>query len=83
MSVPAVRTRRAVTAVACGRTLGAAATASSGPGTYHRGWQEWHTLARKVFQYHDYTLNDNGRLTRYGSKPTDYLTDVLTAKAVR
>ena len=32
--------------------------------------------------YYNYTLNENGRLVRYGSKPQDYSTDVLAGKAL-
>ena len=30
----------------------------------------------------DYTLNENGRVRRFGHRPSDYLTDVLASKGV-
>ena len=32
--------------------------------------------------YYNYTLNENGTLVKYGSKPQDYSTDVLAGKAL-
>ena len=47
------------------------------------GWDEWVVPVSRGDSYsgYDYTLNVNGRLVRYGKKPTDFLNDVLTTKA--
>lgn len=46
------------------------------------GWSEWYVAGgREGYSGFDYTLNENGRLVRYGKRPTDYMTDVLSAKA--
>ena len=47
------------------------------------GWSQWGVPTSRGDSYtgYDYTLNDNGRLVRYGSEPTDFLNDVITAKA--
>ena len=47
------------------------------------GWSEWVSPAGDdAYGEYDYTLNDNGRLVPHGSRPEDYLTDVLAAEAV-
>ena len=45
------------------------------------GWTRW--LARVAGGYFDYELfnGNSGRLERYGARPRDYLTDVLSRKA--
>jgi arylsulfatase A-like enzyme len=46
------------------------------------GWDEWAVPNRgNAYAEYNYGLNENGTSKRYGSKPTDYLVDVLTAKA--
>jgi arylsulfatase A-like enzyme len=61
------------------------ATAPAGGGTrlpptyVPRGWSEW-DVAGPAYAEFNYTLNENGRLRRYGSQPSDYLTDVLARK---
>jgi arylsulfatase A-like enzyme len=42
------------------------------------GWNEWYGAANDWF---DYALNENGRAVTYGSRPEDYLTDVLARHA--
>lgn len=59
----------------------------AGPGDYvPPGWDDWHGAfgASDVESglYYDYFLNDNGKVTRYGSAPEDYQTDVLAQKTV-
>ena len=44
------------------------------------GWTEFH--AGVNLSFFNWTLNDNGKLVRYGSNSADYQTDVLSAKAV-
>jgi arylsulfatase A-like enzyme len=47
------------------------------------GWDSWGVPTSRGDSYtgYDYVLNSNGRLVRYGKKPTDFLNDVITAKA--
>jgi N-acetylglucosamine-6-sulfatase len=51
------------------------------------GWDDWQAMtgseSNPMEAYYNYTLNDNGRLVHYGSKPSDYSTDVLANKAVQ
>lgn len=44
------------------------------------GWDEWHVFSEQ--HYYDYLLAENDRITRFGSTPADYSTDVLSAQAV-
>jgi arylsulfatase A-like enzyme len=44
------------------------------------GWTEW-DVADNGYPEYNYILNSNHRVERYGSKPADYLTDVLSRKA--
>ena len=45
------------------------------------GWTDWEVPAGgSPYHQFNYTLNDNGRLEHHGSKPRDYLTDVLNLK---
>ncbi len=47
------------------------------------GWNEWDAVDQgKEFLYYDYTLNENGRLVKYGNQSRDYSTSVLTTKAL-
>jgi arylsulfatase A-like enzyme len=46
------------------------------------GWSEWHALAPDPYRAYDYTLNNGGKLVKYGHRPADYQQDVLTGKAV-
>jgi N-acetylglucosamine-6-sulfatase len=43
------------------------------------GWNEW-DVSGKAYSEYNYTLNENGKPVYYGSKPTDYLNDVMSAK---
>ncbi len=47
------------------------------------GWDEWVVPVSRGDSYtgYDYDLNVNGKVLRYGKKPTDFLNDVLTTKA--
>ncbi len=46
------------------------------------GWSEWVAPVEHTdFQMYGYTLNRNGRLRSYGSRPRDYQTDVLARDA--
>ena len=44
------------------------------------GWDEWDATGNGYPEY-NYPLNVNGTLHRYGHRPGDYLTDVLSQKA--
>jgi len=47
------------------------------------GWSEWYgSVDPSTYQYFNYTLNENGRLVRYGAAAADYQADVYTARAV-
>ncbi len=48
------------------------------------GWDDWHAIFSSGSQdpYFDYSFNDNGTITSYGSRAEDYATDVMAAKAV-
>jgi arylsulfatase A-like enzyme len=45
------------------------------------GWDEWVEM-RRTYGYYDYELDINGELEQYGSGEEDYLTDVLTSRAL-
>ena len=48
------------------------------------GWDQWHTVldpAGRSVRYYDYQLAVNGKLTRLGSKPRDYITRVINRRA--
>jgi N-acetylglucosamine-6-sulfatase len=48
------------------------------------GWDQWHTVldpAGKYVRYYDYQLAVNGELSRFGSKPRDYITRVINRRA--
>jgi N-acetylglucosamine-6-sulfatase len=47
------------------------------------GWTEWYgSIDPSTYQFYNYTLNENGRLVRYGSDPASYQADVYSRKAV-
>lgn len=48
------------------------------------GWNEWDAIASEPIasRYYGFTLNENGRLVRYGSSDLDYSTTVLTRRAL-
>ncbi len=46
------------------------------------GWNEWYSTYEGFAPYFNYTLNENGQVVQYGSAPEDYVTDVLTEKAI-
>lgn len=45
------------------------------------GWSDWY-VGGNAHKSYDYVLNENGRMVHYGSRPQDYLNDVLTEKSV-
>ncbi|MBB2947979.1 arylsulfatase A-like enzyme [Actinoplanes lutulentus] len=44
------------------------------------GWDQWFA-GGNAYDNFNYALNENGTVKKYGKKPADYLTDVLSAKA--
>lgn len=44
------------------------------------GWDEWDVAGNGYLEF-NYALNQNGSVTRYGSQPQDYLTDVVAGLA--
>jgi arylsulfatase A-like enzyme len=47
------------------------------------GWDDWQAMdSVPLEKYYDYTVDENGRLVHYGTKPRDYSTTVLTQKAI-
>jgi arylsulfatase A-like enzyme len=46
------------------------------------GWADWQAVAPDTQKVYDYTLNDNGTLVHYGTRPADFKQDVLTGRAV-
>jgi arylsulfatase A-like enzyme len=48
------------------------------------GWDDWQAMDSIPMEaYYNYSINDNGHLEHYGSKPSDYSTSVLAHKAVQ
>src|SRR5215204_7026717 len=46
------------------------------------GWDRWFaTLSTTTYHYFDYDMNDNGTIRHYGTKDSDYKTDVLSRKS--
>ncbi len=55
-----------------------------GPTYVPPGWNTWDAVASvPIVNYYDYTLNENGKLARYGNLPSDYSTLVLQGLATR
>ncbi|MCI0475948.1 MAG: sulfatase, partial [Anaerolineales bacterium] len=47
------------------------------------GWTEWYSAAKgNPYSEYKYTLNENGKLVEYGTKPEDYGTDVYARKTI-
>ena len=47
------------------------------------GYSQWYGLVDPfTYSYYNYVINENGKLQKYGNRPQDYQTDVLTQKAV-
>jgi N-acetylglucosamine-6-sulfatase len=46
------------------------------------GWDRWHVpVDHTEYRMYGYRLNENGKLRRYGTAPSDYQTDVYARKA--
>jgi N-acetylglucosamine-6-sulfatase len=47
------------------------------------GWDEWYTtIDPTTYRYWNFTMNENGKLVRYGNAMRDYITDVDSRRAV-
>jgi N-acetylglucosamine-6-sulfatase len=47
------------------------------------GWSEWYgSIDPSTYQFYNYTLNENGKLVKYGATPAEYQADVYTRRAV-
>lgn len=44
------------------------------------GWSEWY-VGGNAYRGYDYVLNENGKSVSYGSRPEDFLVDVIAHKA--
>jgi arylsulfatase A-like enzyme len=54
----------------------------SSPTEVPSGWDYWRAPVNHTeYQMYDYTLNEDGKLKRYGDKPSDYQTDVLARQS--
>jgi N-acetylglucosamine-6-sulfatase len=57
--------------------------ATAAPTYVPPGWDDWTSpAAGNAYGEFNYTLNENGALVKHGRLPADYLTDVLSQKAV-
>ncbi|MGH3087865.1 MAG: sulfatase family protein [Rubrobacteraceae bacterium] len=45
------------------------------------GWDEWFARISPEFTYYDYDVNENGAVVHYGSRESDYYTDVLSRQS--
>lgn len=48
-----------------------------------KGWDEWDVTGTEGYSEYKYHLNENGLVHAYGSSTGDYLTDVLSKRAVQ
>lgn len=47
------------------------------------GWDEWDSPSGgNPYSHYNYRMNENGKIVTYGNRPDDYITDVLSRKAV-
>jgi N-acetylglucosamine-6-sulfatase len=46
------------------------------------GWSRWAVAGGGGYREFRYSLNEDGKVVRYGAAPSDYLTDVLSDRAV-
>lgn len=59
-----------------GKYLGAGAADAVPP-----GWDEWYTMLTHNV-YYQYLMDENGKTVSYGSRPEDYISDVIASKAI-
>src|SRR5215217_1740202 len=53
-----------------------------GDGVVPPGWTDWHGVAAGQVAYYDYSLSDNGKVTKFHPKDKIYSTDVFTQRAL-
>ncbi|MGA1145514.1 MAG: sulfatase [Candidatus Nanopelagicales bacterium] len=82
-NLPVWLSRAGVTTALFGKYLNEYPTRPGGIRYVPPGWDEWAVPISRGDSYsgYSYTLNDNGDLVRYGTKPEDFLGDVLNDKA--
>ena len=82
-NLPVWLARAGVTTALFGKYLNEYPTRPGGIRYVPPGWDEWAVPISRGDSYsgYNYTLNDNGELIRYGTKPEDFLNDVLNDKA--
>ena len=82
-NLPVWLSRAGVTTALFGKYLNEYPTRPGGIRYVPPGWDEWAVPISRGDSYsgYNYTLNDNGELVRYGTKPEDFLNDVLNDKA--
>jgi N-acetylglucosamine-6-sulfatase len=49
------------------------------------GWTDWYSFFSNVGSdaYYNYSMNESGTVVRYGTRPEDYITDVLATKTLQ
>jgi arylsulfatase A-like enzyme len=82
-NLPVWLSRSGVTTALFGKYMNEYPTRPSGIRYIPPGWDKWAVPISRGDSYsgYSYTLNDNGELIRYGTKPEDFLNDVLNDKA--
>lgn len=82
-NLPVWLSRAGVTTALYGKYMNEYPTRPAGIRYVPPGWDEWGVPISRGDSYsgYSYTLNDNGELIRYGTKPQDFLNDVLNDKA--
>ncbi len=65
-----------------GKYLNGYGQAGTDPVHVPPGWREWYAgVGGEAYQDFNYQMNENGAVVNYGSRPEDYLTDVIARKA--
>lgn len=82
-NLPVWLSRAGVTTALFGKYLNEYPTRPGGIRYVPPGWDEWGVPISRGDSYsgYSYTMNHNGELIRYGTKPEDFLNDVLNNKA--
>ena len=66
-----------------GKFMNGYANAVSKPTDVAPGWTDWQSVFSGEGHYYDFDLSSNGRKVHYGHRDSDYVTRVLTRKAVQ
>lgn len=82
-NLPVWLARAGVTTALYGKYLNEYPTRPRGIRYVPPGWDEWAAPISRGDSYsgYSYTMNDNGELVHYGTRPEDFLIDVLNNKA--